>query len=212
MKSRRSHVIDWADSGAIRPENLARAMAVAGVTPDAARWQRFVSALLLWLGALLFAAGVIFFFAYNWDALGRFSQFGVVEVLLAAAVGILLTGPIVSSAGPHAGARTIHGSEQPVKRLPIDLGWTARIHSTTVWIFLAVVVWVAAALTVLMLVIGPEVVAEDKPQAGKTSTAGATDVGRGPSVSTSKRVTSARSSAEASGRCAASVTSMVAMP
>jgi cytochrome c oxidase assembly protein subunit 15 len=74
-------------------------------------------------------------------AIGR--RPGWAKGLLAAAVAILLTGPLVSSAGPHPGARTVHGSEQPVKRLPIDLTWTARIHSATVWIFLAAVVWVA---------------------------------------------------------------------
>jgi len=87
MKSTRAQLVEWVDQGVIRPEAVEQAFAVAGVTPDAARWQRFVSALMLWLGALLFAAGVIFFFAYNWDALGRFSQFGLVEALLAAAVG-----------------------------------------------------------------------------------------------------------------------------
>ena len=99
MKSTRSQLVEWVDQGVIRPEAIEQAFAIAGVTPDAARWQRFVSALLLWLGALLFAAGVIFFFAYNWDALGRFSQFGLVEVLLAAAVGIAWYAGLDSLAG-----------------------------------------------------------------------------------------------------------------
>jgi cytochrome c oxidase assembly protein subunit 15 len=62
---------------------------------------------------------------------------------LAAAVAILLTGPLVTSAGPHAGSTTRNGHEVPFKRLPIDVGWTARIHSTTVWIFVAGVVLLA---------------------------------------------------------------------
>jgi cytochrome c oxidase assembly protein subunit 15 len=65
------------------------------------------------------------------------------KVLLAANVAILLTGPLVTSAGPHAGALTKHGSEVPLERLPIDLGWTARIHSVTVWIFIATIVAIA---------------------------------------------------------------------
>src|SRR5262245_39590134 len=86
MESARAQLLEWAEQGLIPAESVEHALSVAGVSPDAARWQRFVSALLLWLGALLLAAGVIFFFAYNWDALGRFAKFGLVEGLLAAAV------------------------------------------------------------------------------------------------------------------------------
>jgi cytochrome c oxidase assembly protein subunit 15 len=58
------------------------------------------------------------------------------RALVAGATLILLTGPVVTSAGPHAGDRN-------VKRLPIDLGWAARVHSASVWLFLAIVVWYA---------------------------------------------------------------------
>ena len=81
--SARSQILEWAEQGAVPPENVRAALALAGATPDASQWRRFVSALLLWLGALLIAAGVIFFFAYNWHALGRFTKFGLVEGLLA---------------------------------------------------------------------------------------------------------------------------------
>jgi uncharacterized membrane protein len=82
----RSQILDWAEQGAIAPENVSAALALAGATPDASEWRRFVSALLLWLGALLIAAGVVFFFAYNWHALGRFTKFGLVEGLLTVSV------------------------------------------------------------------------------------------------------------------------------
>jgi cytochrome c oxidase assembly protein subunit 15 len=58
------------------------------------------------------------------------------RLLVAAATLVLLTGPIVTSAGPHAGDRH-------VKRLPVDLTWAARVHSGTVWLFLGVLVWFA---------------------------------------------------------------------
>jgi heme a synthase len=58
------------------------------------------------------------------------------RVLVAATTLVLLTGPIVTSAGPHAGDRH-------VKRLPVDLTWAARVHSGTVWLFLGVLVWFA---------------------------------------------------------------------
>jgi uncharacterized membrane protein len=84
--SSRRQILEWAEQGALSTDNVAAALARAGATPDASEWRRFVSALLLWLGALLFAAGVIFFFAYNWHALGRFAKFGIVEGLLAVSV------------------------------------------------------------------------------------------------------------------------------
>jgi uncharacterized membrane protein len=42
--------------------------------------------LLLWSGAVALAAAVVFFMAHNWNNLGRFAKFGLVELLLAAAV------------------------------------------------------------------------------------------------------------------------------
>ena len=53
--------------------------------------------------------------------------------MIGLAAAILLTGPVVTSAGPHAG-------DQEVRRLPLDVGWTARVHSVVVWMFLIAVV------------------------------------------------------------------------
>jgi cytochrome c oxidase assembly protein subunit 15 len=58
------------------------------------------------------------------------------RILVGAVMLVLVTGPIVTSAGPHAGDRS-------VKRLPLDLEWAARFHSGTVWLFLGVLVWFA---------------------------------------------------------------------
>jgi heme a synthase len=66
------------------------------------------------------------------QALGR--------VLTVVAGCVLVTGTIVTGTGPHAG-------DQHVKRLPLQLEEVARIHSLTVWAFLAVTV-----ATVVMLV------------------------------------------------------------
>lgn len=66
--------------------------------------------------------------------------------LVGAGVAVLLTGALVTSAGPHPGALegVSHGGRDLVlKRLPIDLVWVARLHSATVWIFVAGVVAVA---------------------------------------------------------------------
>ena len=38
----------------------------------------------MWLGTIALAAAVIFFFAFNWDELGRFAKFGLVEAAILA--------------------------------------------------------------------------------------------------------------------------------
>ena len=89
MRSRRHILLDWLEQDRIAPENLQDALAVAGVFPSAADWRRFLDQLLLWLGALLLAAGVIFFLAYNWNDLGRFAKFGLVEILVVGALNVV---------------------------------------------------------------------------------------------------------------------------
>jgi uncharacterized membrane protein len=52
--------------------------------PDPADWRAFLEQLTLWLGTIALAAAVIFFFAFNWDDLGRFAKFGLVEAAIVA--------------------------------------------------------------------------------------------------------------------------------
>lgn len=49
---------------------------VPSVRP-AAHWQAFLSTLGMFAAALLMGSGVVFFVAYNWDALDRFSRLGI---------------------------------------------------------------------------------------------------------------------------------------
>lgn len=86
MTSRRSQVLGWIESGAIAPDKIQQALSVTGIKPDAVRWKQFLNKLMLALGALSLACAVVFFFAFNWDALGRFSRFGLVQVLMLAAI------------------------------------------------------------------------------------------------------------------------------
>jgi uncharacterized membrane protein len=86
QKAHRGDVLAWADAGQIAPENVPWALRIAGLTPGPGDWRRFLDLLTLWLGAVFLAAGVIFFFAYNWKAMGRFAKFGIAEALLLAAV------------------------------------------------------------------------------------------------------------------------------
>jgi len=85
-KAHRGDILAWAEAGHITPENLPWALRLAGGTPGAGEWRRFLDLLALWLGAVFLAAGVIFFFAYNWKAMGHFAKFGIAEALLLAAV------------------------------------------------------------------------------------------------------------------------------
>lgn len=87
MAASRDVIIDWAERGHIRPEDLPRALAIVGVKPDSRAWYRFIATLLLSLGALLVAVGIIFFFAYNWQAIGRFGKFGLLEGVFMVAAG-----------------------------------------------------------------------------------------------------------------------------
>jgi uncharacterized membrane protein len=80
----REDVLEWAARGHLKPGDVQRALEIAGATPQLSDWGRFLQALLLWVGIILLASGVIFFFAYNWQSLHRFGKFGLAEALLAA--------------------------------------------------------------------------------------------------------------------------------
>lgn len=85
----RQTVLDWAEQGRIAPANLRRALESAGALPTPGGWRSFLDHLLLWLGTVLVAVGVIFFFAYNWQDLGRFAKLGLVEALVLAALAFV---------------------------------------------------------------------------------------------------------------------------
>ncbi len=71
-----------AHAGHLDPRAWARAREIAGFVPDASGWRRIVAVALTLSGALFLATAVVFFLAYNWDALGRFARLGLVEAAL----------------------------------------------------------------------------------------------------------------------------------
>lgn len=79
MSGLRREVMDWLEGGLVVPGGERDVLRAAEIAPDRARWRAFLSQLTLWLGTVALAAAVIFFFAFNWDALGRFAKFGLVE-------------------------------------------------------------------------------------------------------------------------------------
>lgn len=82
----RQQLLDWAERGNLEEQGLIPALRLSGALPDGQQWRRFMDALLTGLGALLLATGVIFFFAYNWNDLGRFEKFGLIELLILASL------------------------------------------------------------------------------------------------------------------------------
>ena len=78
-------ILEWTESGRLKPEDSPRALEIAGIAPQSSDWREFLRTLLLWSGMILLVSGVVFFFAYNWQAMPRFVKFGLAETLLAAA-------------------------------------------------------------------------------------------------------------------------------
>ena len=86
MISPRNQLIELIEQGAIPMEKVGDALTVAKVAPDGKAWQTFIGHLLLWLGGLALAFAVMFFIAFNWNDIGRFAKFGIVEGLIILAI------------------------------------------------------------------------------------------------------------------------------
>jgi uncharacterized membrane protein len=89
MAQARSRILHWAQLGRIAPGQVRRALEAAGALPDAARWRRFLDRVLLFMGGTLLAASVVFFFAYNWQDLGRLAKFALAEAPIVLALALL---------------------------------------------------------------------------------------------------------------------------
>lgn len=84
MSGLRSEVLDWIDAGRVVAGREQDVLREAGIAPSPAAWRAFLGQLTLWLGTIALAAAVIFFFAFNWDDLGRYAKFGLVEAAIVA--------------------------------------------------------------------------------------------------------------------------------
>ena len=83
-KNNRLILLEWAEQSRLEGSKLPEALRLTDAIPSGADWRRFIDLFLLGLGALLAVSGVIFFFAYNWDDLGRFSRFALIQGLIVA--------------------------------------------------------------------------------------------------------------------------------
>lgn len=79
MSDLRADVLEWIDAGRLPPDAAEKALRIAGVMPSRGDWRLFFDRLCLWLGVVFLAAAVIFFFAYNWQAMGRYGKFAAAE-------------------------------------------------------------------------------------------------------------------------------------
>jgi len=82
MITKRSQIIELVESGAIPADKVEDALIVVGIVPRNNAWRKFIDQLLLWLGGLSLAVAALFFIAYNWQDMGRFAKFGMVESLM----------------------------------------------------------------------------------------------------------------------------------
>lgn len=82
MTNFRKHVWEWYQQGLIANDKVGNAFSVADSLQKPVDWQRHIGQVLLWLGTLCFAVGVIFFFAFNWQALSKFGKFALLQSLI----------------------------------------------------------------------------------------------------------------------------------
>ena len=86
MSRVRSEVLDWFEARLVVPGEELAALRTAEMVPSPSQWRTFLGQLTLWLGVIAIAAAVIFFFAFNWQDLTRFTKFGLVEALILASL------------------------------------------------------------------------------------------------------------------------------
>ncbi len=78
----RNSIYQWIKQGLVKPEQQQHALQLAGERPTAAAWLSFSRNMLMLLGLLSLAFGVMFFFAYNWNEISRMQKFISLQVVL----------------------------------------------------------------------------------------------------------------------------------
>ncbi|MCZ6805091.1 MAG: DUF2157 domain-containing protein [Proteobacteria bacterium] len=101
--------------------------------PDINNWRQFIDRLLLWLATMLIGAGVVYFFAYNWNAMGRFSKFGLIELIIVLSLSIIWRIGIERTSGKSA----LTGAALSVGVLLALIGQTYQTGADTYELFTA---------------------------------------------------------------------------
>ncbi|RDH80793.1 MAG: DUF2157 domain-containing protein [endosymbiont of Galathealinum brachiosum] len=82
MESKREQILHWANQGLIDKQKIFQVLTDLHIIPNKHSWSLFIGQLLLWLGGLALSLSMMFFIAYNWDDLGKFSKFALVESMI----------------------------------------------------------------------------------------------------------------------------------
>ncbi len=102
MSEERDAIFEWGEAGRLEAAHVAPALRVAGAIPEGGDWRRFLDGLLLGLGVVLIGAGMVFFVAANWQALGRYAKFALVELPIVLALAACWRFGLESLAGKAA--------------------------------------------------------------------------------------------------------------
>lgn len=87
MSSTRHQVIRFIQQDLIKPEKIDSALIESGLRPNSNNWHTFIDRTLLMLGGLSLAFSLMFFVAYNWNDIGKYAKFGLVQIAIIVAIG-----------------------------------------------------------------------------------------------------------------------------
>lgn len=132
MPTKRQQVLGWAASSHLPADKLEEALAVTHSVPSAADNLRFLSRVVLTFAVLLLCSGLIFFFAYNWADLSRYSKFAIAQGALIVSLLPLLR---INLQQP-AGQAVMFGASLLVGALLALVGQTYQSGADTYELFL----------------------------------------------------------------------------
>jgi uncharacterized membrane protein len=82
MHNSRNKILQWIEIGQFEGQEIDRVIQIAQAEPQPTEWINFLKIGLLWSAVISLCCGVIFFFAYNWQDMGRFTKFALVEMVM----------------------------------------------------------------------------------------------------------------------------------
>lgn len=126
-------------------ENTIQQVLDKKVYPDQHAWQKFIKILFLTFAVGFTVAGIIFFFAYNWDELNKFFKLAILQILIIGGIvfvlksntsltvkNIILTGTSMLVGAPFAVFGQIY--QTGANAYDFFLGWTIFI---SIWVIIA---------------------------------------------------------------------------